>query len=350
MNNDVFEAVTAQAIAGYWNTNRQETKPYLNEQIYDTALQASDKISWIDGQDQAPKLLNATTRDAKAIPVDRKGLEELTASALDFKNSKIVNEQDMQNLQNARNSNNPVLADRILNTIYADQTELLRRAALRREAMAMEELTTGQLQVNDNGVNKSVQFPMDSWQKVSVTDWAADGSNPYDDIYNVQTNAANKIGTTLGRAIVNQYTFNKLARNNTLKSTLLANNANTAAAFVPNSLVTNFLYSELGLTIQVYNKGTSESGQFVPFIPNDTMVLLPEIGTVGQMYFIPTSEELEATRLPGTVATVDNGVAIHVYDTPDPVARTTKVTQRVMPILSASRQIAILSLTAPKSK
>ncbi|GAX05453.1 hypothetical protein IWT25_00759 [Secundilactobacillus pentosiphilus] len=341
---DIYDATTAPHVVSFWNTNQELTEPYLGDGVlFASTRLTDDQVNIVTGSDTVPQLLDQTSRDAKAIPLTRGTLETSSKEVPGFKNSMIINEKDIRDYRRAQASADKGLADVVLNRIYADQTRLLQNAAYRREAMAMEELTTGKLTLDSK---KVVDFGLKTWQKAKATaDWGADGSNPYDDIYALQTAAAQKTGTTLGRAVMNQKTFNKLVRNNTLKSTLLANNANTAVAFVPNSVVTGFLFSELGLTIQVYNKGYSDSTGFHTFIPDDVVSFLPTEGQVGRMAYAATPEEEESSRLEGTVAIAGSGVAVHVYDQSDPVARTTKVDQWVMPVLDVANQIAILNVS-----
>ncbi|WP_282801135.1 major capsid protein [Secundilactobacillus kimchicus] len=342
---DVYALTTANHVAGFWNTNSELTEPYFGD---GTAFRherlSGDQVSIVKGSDVQPKLLDQTDRDAKAIPLDRGELETASKEVPGFKNSMIVNEKDIRDFKRAQQSRDTVLVDTILNKIYNDQATLLRNAAYRREAMAMEVLTTGQLKLANK---KIIDYGLKAWQKTkSKADWGADGSNPYDDIYAIQETAAQKVGATLGRAVMNRRTFSKLVRNGTLKSTLLANNANTAAAFLPNSVVTDFLYSELGLSIKVYNKGYNDAaGAFHTFVPDDLIAFLPETDSIGRMAFATTPEEEESSRLSGTVATVDTGVSIHVYDQQDPVARTTKVDQWVLPTLDVADQIALMNVS-----
>lgn len=341
---DIYEATTAPHVLSFWNTNQALTEPYLGDgTLFEPTRLASDRVDIVKGSDTVPRLLDMTARDAKAIPLDRGTLETASKEVPGFKNSMVINEKDIRDYRRAQASADQGLADVILNRIYNDQTRLLQNAAYRREAMAMEELTTGKLTLDSK---KIVDFGLKPWQRAkSTADWGTDG-NPYNDIDALQQTAAEKVGSSLTRAVMNRKTFHKLTTNNALKSTILANNANTAAAFLPNSVVTGFLFRELGLNIQVYNKGYNDgTGKFNTFVPDDVIAFLPEGQAIGRMAFSATPEEEESSRLSGSVAVTAEGVAIHVYDQSDPVARTTKVDQWVMPVLDVADKIAILNVS-----
>ena len=93
----------------------------------------SDNVRYITGQDSLPATLNAVTPGAKAIPIERNGLNTQYAQALRFKNSMIVNENDIDQLRQAQATNDPNLLAEILNHIYQDQAKLGVRAHYTRE-------------------------------------------------------------------------------------------------------------------------------------------------------------------------------------------------------------------------
>ena len=92
----------------------------------------------------------------KAIPIERNGLNTQYAQALRFKNSMIVNENDIDQLRQAQATNDPNLLAEILNHIYQDQAKLGVRAHYTREKLIMQALTTGKLLFQDNGVYSAV--------------------------------------------------------------------------------------------------------------------------------------------------------------------------------------------------
>lgn len=359
MNNgtfNIFDVINASTIAGYWNTNQAYSEPWLMETLMPSTKQATSNIRWTEGQDMLPEVMTATELDADVTMIKRSGFQAKESEALHFINGVVFNEKDCRDLMNARYGNDKNMYNIVATKIFNDQTQLLQRAALRREQMALDVLLTGKVTINSNGVTSDMDYNYKPYQFAKTTaDWGADGSKPYDDISAIQQTMGNKTGTQLTRAIMNQNTFNKLVRNASLKSTILANNANTAAAFVPKKVVTNFLMDELGLSIAVYNKGKNvvkaagkgTTNTFETFIPDDKVVLLPGSGNeaIGSTVFVPTPEEINAAQLDGTVAIADTGVAIHTFLSQQPVNKTTVASQCTLPRLDVANQVAVMDVS-----
>jgi len=359
MNNgtfNVFDVINASTIAGFWNTNQAYSEPWLMETLMPATKQATSNIRWTEGQDMLPEVMTATELDADVTMIKRSGFQAKESEALHFINGVVFNEKDCRDLMNARYGNDKNMYNIVATKIFNDQTQLLQRAALRREQMALDVLLTGKVTINSNGVTSDMNYNYKPYQFAKTTaDWGADGSKPYDDIYAIQQTMGNKTGAQLTRAIMNQNTFNKLVRNASLKSTILANNANTAAAFVPKKVVTNFLMDELGLSIAVYNKGKNvvkaagkgTTNTFETFIPDDKVVLLPGSGNepIGSTVFVPTPEEENAAQLDGTVAIADKGVAVHTFLSQQPVNKTTVAAQCTLPRLDIANHVAVMDVS-----
>lgn len=345
----IFDLVTAPAIAGYWQEVTREVAPYLGETLWSNVKSPTTSIRSIIGSNAHIKLLDKSTNDAKVIPVQRAGFGDISINALEFKNSLPINESLQEQLTNALSANDAVIRDTILNRIFNDQTNLLRSAALRREQLRMEVLTTGTLNI---GNGQTVDYGFDSSTQVhkASADWSTDGADILADLDDITNAAATDTGVELTRAIMNRKTFRALQYNSKLKASLFQNNANTGDLVPNKALVLDYLSAEYGLNIAVYQKGyttTDVTGkaQFNPFIPDNEVILIPD-GMLGNTAFAPTAEEsLLATRSTAQVSVVDTGVAVSTYAENDPVGVTTKVSQKVVPTFEAAKQIHIINTT-----
>lgn len=342
---DVFDLLQANYLQGYWNTNPQYTAPYLGDMLFPAQKQLSDNVRFITGQDSLPATLNAVTPGAKAIPIERNGLNTQYAQALRFKNSMIVNENDIDQLRQAQATNDPNLLAEILNHIYQDQAKLGVRAHYTREKLIMQALTTGKLTFQDNGAYSDVDYGFDStqFQKASTAWSNTSTADPYKDIDKLVNTAAQTHGVSLTRAIMNRTTFNNLVANTKLRASLLQPNQSQGILLA--STVEQFFASQFGISILIYDKGDNSTGSFTKFIPDGKIVFMSGAASdpVGNTVFVPTAEEREQSALDGQVAIVDTGVAFHTYTSPDPVGLTTKVSQFVVPVLTAAQTIYVLT-------
>lgn len=341
----MFDEVTASNIASYWETREQLEEPYLGEVLFPDAKQESSEVEWYKGKSNAPKPLAPSALDVQAIARPRQGFDGVRQNAIYFKESKYLDEKERIELRNLSASADKTRADFVLNHIFDDRTDLLRGASLTREIARMSLLTTGAWKVSGNGVitNVNYEMPSNHMGKATNANWKQSGSNPIDDLRAAAYQIGVDTGATITRVVMNRATFLALLNNNTVKSTLLANNANTAAVSIPQSALTGYLQDELGLTVQVYDKGYyGTDGKYKSFIADGLAVLMPN-GELGRTVFAATPEETDLSlNSEAQVSIVDTGVAVATYTHKDPVTVETKVSQFFVPTFEQIESVYVL--------
>lgn len=350
-NISMFADITSANIASYWTTLQQQEVPYLGEVLFPNVKQQSDAITFYRGLSRAPKPLQPSALDAQAIVRDRQGFEKITTNTNFFKEAKYMDENLRRELTRIKSSADTTRRDIILNRIYDDSAELLRGASLTRELVRMQVLLNGKYSIAGNGQVYEDDFGMrQDHQALATGKWGADGSSPADDIRAAQDLIGTQQGVTLTRALMNQKTFHALLTDNQVKSTLLANNANTAAIALPRTALLGYLSDEFGLTVQVYDKGYIDAtGAFKYFIPDGKVVFLPET-TLGQTVFSETPEETDLALAGGTdVSFTDTGVAVTTTVNPDPVTKITKVSQQFTATFEQIDSVYVLDAFNPKA-
>lgn len=330
---NMFEDITSANIASYWNTLQQAEAPYLGEILFPNTQIPTNTVSFYRGLSRAPKPLSLSALDAKAIQRDRQGFKEFTVKAGFFKEAKYIDEQLREQLVKVKNSPITSQKDIILGRIFNDSAELLRGAALSREIMRMQLLQTGKFSIAGNGQVFAEDYQMKASHVADAKAiWGTDGASPVDDIRRAMDTIGTEEGITLTRVLMNQKTFHALLTDNEIKSTLLANNANTAAVSIPRQVLLAFLKDEFGIIPEVYDKGyVDATGAFVRFIPDGNVVFLPA-ENLGTTAFAPTPEETDLLASSAADVTItDTGVAVTTTLKDDPVTKQTKVTQKVVP-------------------
>lgn len=344
-NMSMFDDLSAANIASYWMTRQQQEAPYLGEVLFPNTKQMSSHVEFYKGLTRAPKPLAPSALDAQAIVRDRQGFDKIGVDTGFFKEAKYLDENLRRELLNVAGSSDQTRRDIILRRIFDDSSELLRGAALTREIARMGLLTGGKFTLAGNGQSYTVDYGMDAKHqaKAANANWKQTGSNPFDDIREAIDKIGTDTGATLTRAVMNRATFLALLSNNTVKSTLLANNANTSAVSLPRNVLTSYLQDEFGINVQVYDKGyTDASGNFVHFIDDGIISFLPD-GDLGQTVFSPTSEEVDLAYDPtASVSMVDTGVAVATYRRQDPVTVETKVSQAFVPTFEQIDSVYVL--------
>ena len=179
----IYDLVTAQNIAAYWEEINQNRQPLLGETLFPKKKRLGTKLEWIKGANNQPVALRTSTFDAKAIRRDREGIDQFTTKMPFFKESKYIDEEMRQDLNNLIASNNQEVVDAILTNIYDDEAELIDASEIALERMRMEMLTTGTITLADNAQSYEYDYQLESYQKkTSSKDWADESADIIGDV------------------------------------------------------------------------------------------------------------------------------------------------------------------------
>lgn len=341
----IFDLVTPKVIATEWITKYNERTPFLGEMFFGTKKQMGLDMKYIKGANGSVKPLMLSAFDAKSIPLDREGFDEITQKMPFFKNSLNIDEEDRQALNMVINSGNQAYIDTILNRVFDDQLKLLEGADITREIMRMQALTTGMVTFSNNGSSVAIDYQIPSTNKVTpTTNWSVSASaDPISDITNWQDQIENATGVRPTVLLMNTNTFNRIKKCDSIKNAIYVFGQGKVTP-TTNS-VKNFILAETGCTTYIYNKGyTNAGGTFTKFISDEIVVLMPDT-YVGDMHFGTTPEESDLLNSSqAQVQIVDTGVAITTTKETDPVNVRTKVSMICLPSLEKANQILIATV------
>jgi hypothetical protein len=345
---NIFDLVNATNIAAYWETIAQQEAPYFGETIFPNVRQVGMTMDWLKGATGAPVALAPSALDTNVVPRGRKGLSKLTQDMAFFKESKYVDEKLRQQLLMLGNSADQTLRDTIIAHIFDDDIELIKGAALRREIIRMEALTTGKAKVTGNGVDMTIDYDMPTENiGASKVAWGDAKGDPFEDFDRITTQIGNKTGATISRVVMNRVTWNTLASNDAIKSTLLASSASKTNVVLPKSVIMTYLEDEYGLSFAIYDKGyLGADGKLVKFIPDGKAVFMPAVD-LGNTHFGTTPEEADLlSSNAAQVRIVDTGVAVTTTTKTDPVNVETKVSMMSLPSFEQADSVYVLDTTA----
>lgn len=330
----IKDLITAENIAVYWNEMRTERPPYFGSAKFPADKQLGLRLEWIKGASGVPVRLMPSAFDANVIPLSRNGFGLTEAEMPFFKNSRNINEKLRQELNMALSSNNAAVRDMLLRRVFNDAVQLIEYADATREAMRMQLLTTGKIVVEGNGVNKTFEYGVTSGQKKTLSDtakWnAPTTAQPIADIAKWQLAIARATGVKPTEILLNSATLALIAQCQSVKVGIYPL---ASGGITPTDIeVKDYIARQTGAVVYVYDKGyKNESGAFVPFVPDNTVVLMPR-EIIGRTMFGTTPEEsdLMASSV-ANVRIVDTGVAVTTAYEVDPVNVMTKVSQVCLP-------------------
>lgn len=337
----ISELVTAQNIAAYWEEKNQNAQPLLGETLFPKKKRLGTKLEWIKGANNQPVALRTSTFDAKAIRRDREGIDQFDTKMPFFKESKYIDEEMRQELNNLIASNNQEVINAILTNIYDDEAELIDASEISLERMRMEALTTGTITLADNGQSYEYDYLLEANQKVtSTSDWSSANADILGDIVKVVEDARAR-GVAITRAVCNSSVAKNFRTNTAIKNAVYVFANGTVPVTTARAL--DYIFNETGVRFYVYdNVYVNESKQAVKYVPDNTVVFMAD-GDLGYTNMGTTPEESDLrNNLNANVAIVNGGVAVTTSQIVDPVNVETKVSMVALPSFENANKIVIL--------
>lgn len=337
----IKDLVTAQNIAAYWEEKNQNAQPLLGETLFPKKKRLGTKLEWIKGANNQPVALRTSTFDAKAIRRDREGIDQFDTKMPFFKESKYIDEEMRQELNNLIASNNQEVINAILTNIYDDEAELIDASEISLERMRMEALTTGTITLADNGQSYEYDYLLEAAQKVtSTSDWSSADADILGDIVKVVEDARAR-GVAITRAVCNSSVAKNFRTNTAIKNAVYVFANGTVPVTTARAL--DYIFNETGVRFYVYdNVYVNASKQTVKYVPDNTVVFMAD-GDLGYTNMGTTPEESDLrNNLNANVAIVNGGVAVTTSQIVDPVNVETKVSMVALPSFENANKIVIL--------
>ena len=231
--------------------------------------------------------------------------------------------------------------DKILSQIFQDNIKLIEDAAVTREKMRMQLISTGTIVMANNGQEYNYDYKLPSSHKVTPeTAWSNANADPIADIIKWQDVIENEGYGRPTRAITSRSVLRNLMKNANIKNAVYVFSQGKVA--LNENALRAYIADQTGVTIEVYEKKyIGVDGVATRFIPEDLFILIPE-GNLGETVFGTTPEEADLMGSgKANVSIVDTGVAVTTTEEVDPVSVTTKVSQICMPSFEAADQIII---------
>lgn len=343
----IFDLVTSHELAAYWQELTQDREPFLGEELFPDDKKRGIDLKYIKGAKGLPVVLKVSAFDVKAIPRPRIGFEKLSAEMPFFKESTYIDEELRQELNLVLETGNQAYIDSVMSRVFDDEKKLIESAAVSRERMRMQAITTGIVAMAANGQSFVFDYGIPENHKKAVTvswsDYA--NSDPYEDIRLAQEQVLEDTGTTITRAVCNSVTFRNIRNNEKIKKEIFVLTQGVGA--INDAKVIDYLSDLLPDGIAKNDKRyVDENGDVQKYVPDDVFVLLPP-QTLGKTWFGTTPEESDLLSSgKSNVTIVDTGVAITTITLDDPVNVETKVTQICLPSFEAADEVFILDTEA----
>lgn len=346
MAKSIFDMITAQALASYYESLESNRIPFLGEGLFPADKKMGLKLEWIKGHDNLPVALQPSAFDAKPLLRDRGGVSTESTRMPFFREAMRLGEEDRQQLLMFLEANNNSYAQQIITRIFDDTKSLVDGAMLNPEIMRMSLLTAGSFTIasaDDSGHSVTYSYnydPNGTWaakNKTTLTTTDAwsdhENSNPIEDILEVKRTAARR-GINLTRGIMGYGTWLDIMQNAKIRLGMYPLAAQAANVIVTDAQVKTFIESATGIKFQIYDKmykDTSKEDQY--FYPTSGYCTLIPDGALGKTWYGTTPEEadLMSGNTLADVRVVNTGVAVSTEKIALPVNIINWVSEIVLP-------------------
>lgn len=346
MAKSVFDMITAQALASYYEKVESNRIPLLGEGLFPADKKMGLKLEWIKGYDNLPVALQPSAFDAKPLLRDRGGVSTESTRMPFFREAMRLGEEDRQQLLMFMEANNNAYARQTITRIFDDTKSLVDGALLNPEIMRMGIMTTGTFVISsagESGQNVNYSYNYDTAGKwagknkttLTSTDVWSDhaNSNPIQDILDVKRSAARR-GINLTRAVIGYGTWLDLMQNAKIKLGMHPFSSAAANVIVTDDQVKTYVESIVKVKIQVYDKMYKDTkGEDKYFYPTSGYCTLLPDSALGKTWFGTTPEEadLMSGNTLADVRIVNGGIAISTEKIALPVNIITWVSEIVLP-------------------
>lgn len=334
---DIKDIVTAKEFAAYWR--EQPALMYFGEMKFPDIKQRGSELKYIKGAEQAPVVMSLTANDADSIGLSYGEIELIREKIPSFKNHYTIDEDLIEMLQDI-DANATEAVKSVVAKIFARADKLRKNAALTREVLRMQALTTGIASMKNNGVEFTVNYGVPTSHKGSPTvKWDVTATaDPIADIENWKQTVEDDTGVPIEEILMNGTTLGKLREVESIRKGYFANS--NAVGNPTSAQVIQYLSDMLDLRVYIdRDKYKDITGAAKKMVPDGTVVLMPA-GALGNGVFGTTPEE---SRLPDTQI-VDTGVALKEWHKDDPVASMLKASQKFLPSFERADEIFIASV------
>lgn len=347
---NIFDLVSAKAIATYWNDRLANTANYMGRGLFPADKQLGLDLAWFLGSSGVPVTLKSSAFDAEARTRDRIGLSRVDTSMPFFREQMFIGEKERQELNKLRQADAAMVAP-ILQRIYNDTASLVMGAEATAERMRMQLLTTGKISIVDSGVQFDYDYDFPDDHKTTITTaadkWSATATaNPVRDILAWQDQIETDTGVRPSRAICSTKTFNYLVNNEVIRKDMQPLVASSTIVTPPDVL--KYFLGKCGLTIvkNTASYRTSIDGSTSRYFPDEVFTMIPD-GNQGKTWFGTTPEESDLmSGSDAQVEIVNTGVAITTTKNIHPVNVQTIVSAIMLPSWENRDQVFIATVTS----
>ena len=331
MPKSVLELFEQKEILNY--LKERKFPAMMGEEIFPEVKRQSLEFDILTNASKTPVIASVHGFDTESEIGQREAEKKIIELAL-IKRKMQLKEKEVIALESPRNE-----AERqyLMKSVYNDIDSLIESIRARVEKMRMDVISGGKIELNENGLEASIDYGIPDEHKATNVDWNPDTSNPINDMLTWVSTLDQKPE----RVITSNKILAKILSNKNVVNALFGKDSTRIASV---GELNNYL-EQLGLPkIYTYDqkyRKLEANGKYTKhrYFPENKFVMLPG-EKLGETVYGPTAEEIRLQRDPSIdVRTVGKIFACMYEEGKDPVGTWEKAVATALPVLSCSEDI-----------
>ena len=335
----IEEVLTTKELIDY--TKERAMPAMVGETLFPSQKTDSLEIEMIKGASNLPVSASIHAFDSETEIGSREGTSKGFQGLALIKRKEKVGEKLLIALNNPRTT---AEEKRIIDNLFNIVDDLTKSVLVRVEAMRMEALSTGKLNINENGVKATIDYGMLSAHKVSKT-WASGTPDILEDIFNLCSTISDNSGFKPTRILTSTTNLNIMLKDASIRSGVFGVNASKLLT-VPE--LNQFLAAQSLPQIATYDakyRVQGKDGKYATkrYLADNALVLLSD-GKMGDTFYGPTAEEIELALKGDVDIEMIGNILVEQYSTNDPVAKWIKAVATAMPSFPYADQVGVITV------
>lgn len=313
-------------------------QPTLGEDLFPSRKIEGKNFEVVKGASRLPIAASVRAYDSEAEIGGREGFETLKAELVPVSKKIRLDEEDLTKLRTPRTQTE---ADQVLEEVFDDVGKMVEAVQTRAEAMRFEAMTTGQIRLEGNNYEGTVEYGVPEEQNIVVD---TPFVNEETDVLGLIEEWADLVEANSGNRPTRALTSRRVAR-------VIANHPTVQAAIHGNAGVgrrvslsrLNDYLAEEGLPVIAVEEGnyrveTATGFETHRYIPEDVFVLLPD-GELGETIWGTSSYERKLQDQ--DKVSVEGNIVAYTWETVDPVGQWTLAEGLPLPSFPVADQVFI---------
>lgn len=301
------------------------------------------EFDMITGAGGLPVSASVHALDTKTQVASRQILEKGAAALALIKRQIKMGEKEIVKVQNPRND---AELDFVLSQLYNDAEQMVNSVKVRIEAMRMELLASGNININENNVKVVLDYGVPSGNKLAYNWTNLTTSKPLDDLDALVTAVETASGARPTRALTSRKVMKSICNNTSVRKAIFGTNSDKIVTQTQlNELLAQMDLPQIAVYEAKYKTETAAGFNTVRYFPENIISVFGD-ETLGETIYGLTAEEIKLVG-DGKMETAEmvGNIFVGTYTSIDPVGEYTKAVTTALPTLPQGLELGIGTIT-----